>query len=224
MKNYYEILEVDKNASPEIIEKAYKILVKKYHPDLQQSQTDKKFAEEQIKLINDAYDTLSDKDKKENYDINLKNNNISEDDYNLLINENLQLKKELNALKRKFNNSNNYNEQYTNTQQYTNTNRKNNNSYSNNKDNFQSKENYYYNTNNTKEDTVIKPTLMDYIRYYTKFFAIKLLKLIGCIAIIGIMIFLLLQFPFFNQLFTKNNYILLIIIVVGLIYLYSNKH
>ena len=34
-ENYYEILEVNKNASPEIIEKAYKTLVKKYHPDLQ---------------------------------------------------------------------------------------------------------------------------------------------------------------------------------------------
>ena len=35
MKNYYEILEVDSKASPEVIEKAYKTLVKKYHPDLQ---------------------------------------------------------------------------------------------------------------------------------------------------------------------------------------------
>ena len=35
MKNYYEILEVDKNASEEVIEKAYKTLAKKYHPDLQ---------------------------------------------------------------------------------------------------------------------------------------------------------------------------------------------
>ena len=34
-KNYYDILEVNKNASQEIIEKAYKTLVKKYHPDLQ---------------------------------------------------------------------------------------------------------------------------------------------------------------------------------------------
>ena len=33
VKNYYEILEVDSKASPEVIEKAYKTLVKKYHPD-----------------------------------------------------------------------------------------------------------------------------------------------------------------------------------------------
>ena len=35
MKNYYEMLEIDKHASKEIIEKAYKTLAKKYHPDLQ---------------------------------------------------------------------------------------------------------------------------------------------------------------------------------------------
>ena len=37
MKNYYKILEVSENASPEVIEKAYKVLVKKYHPDLQKA-------------------------------------------------------------------------------------------------------------------------------------------------------------------------------------------
>ena len=37
-ENYYDILEVSKNASPEIIEKAYKTLVKKYHPDLQKNE------------------------------------------------------------------------------------------------------------------------------------------------------------------------------------------
>ena len=35
-KNYYEILQVDKKASQEIIEKAYKLLAKKYHPDLRE--------------------------------------------------------------------------------------------------------------------------------------------------------------------------------------------
>ena len=34
-KNYYEILEINKNASKEIMDKAYKTLIKKYHPDLQ---------------------------------------------------------------------------------------------------------------------------------------------------------------------------------------------
>ena len=52
-QNYYEILEVNKNASPEIIEKAYKTLVKKYHPDLQQDENKNKY-EEKIKKINEA--------------------------------------------------------------------------------------------------------------------------------------------------------------------------
>ena len=66
-KNYYEILEVSKHASPEIIEKAYKTLVKKYHPDLQEG-TLKDEYEQKLKLINEAYDILSDNDKKLKYD------------------------------------------------------------------------------------------------------------------------------------------------------------
>lgn len=72
MKNYYEILEVDKNASPEVIEKAYKALVKKFHPDLQPPQK-KLEAETKLKLINEAYSVLSNKEKKERYDLDLKN-------------------------------------------------------------------------------------------------------------------------------------------------------
>ena len=48
MKKYYEILEVNEKASQEIIEKAYKTLVKKYHPDLY-STVQKKEAE--LKLV-----------------------------------------------------------------------------------------------------------------------------------------------------------------------------
>ena len=97
-KNYYDILEINKNASPEIIEKAYKTLVKKYHPDLQDNNLKFEY-EEKIKEINEAYEVLSDVEKKENYDLNLKNNEISLDDYNNLINENINLKKEINYLK-----------------------------------------------------------------------------------------------------------------------------
>ena len=63
VKNYYEILEVDKKASPEIIEKAYKVLAKKYHPDLQEDENIKK-AEEMMKSINEAYSVLSDEFKR----------------------------------------------------------------------------------------------------------------------------------------------------------------
>ena len=81
-ENYYEILEVNKNASPEIIEKAYKTLVKKYHPDLQEDNM-KKIYEEKIKKINEAYDVLSNSEKRKNYDLNLNNTiiNDNQDDF-----------------------------------------------------------------------------------------------------------------------------------------------
>lgn len=78
MKNYYEILEVSQNASPEVIEKAYKTLVKKYHPDLQ-PQEEKANSENKIKEINEAYEILSDKLKKEKYDIELNQRKMQEE-------------------------------------------------------------------------------------------------------------------------------------------------
>lgn len=70
MKNYYEILEVNQKASPEIIEKAYKTLVKKYHPDLYSS-VQKRDAERKIKEINEAYNILSDSFLRKQYDMEL---------------------------------------------------------------------------------------------------------------------------------------------------------
>ena len=97
-KNYYEILEVDKNASAEVIEKAYKALVKKYHPDLQEEKN-KALAEEKIKLINEAYDTLSNFELRLKYDEELKKYSISEDEYNKLYQENQILHNEIDKLK-----------------------------------------------------------------------------------------------------------------------------
>ena len=70
-KNYYDILEINRNASPEIIEKAYKTLVKKYHPDLQEDELKQEY-EAKLKDINEAYEVLSDASKKELYDSKLK--------------------------------------------------------------------------------------------------------------------------------------------------------
>lgn len=63
----YEVLEVSENASEEVIEKAYKVLAKKYHPDLQ-SEANKKSAENKMKKINEAYDILGNADKRKEYD------------------------------------------------------------------------------------------------------------------------------------------------------------
>lgn len=68
MKDYYEILQVNEKASIEIIEKAYKTLAKKYHPDLQTDETKRKFAEEKLKDLNEAYKVLSDDFLREQYD------------------------------------------------------------------------------------------------------------------------------------------------------------
>lgn len=67
----YEILEVSENASQEVIEKAYKVLAKKYHPDLQTPEN-KQMAEQKMKQINEAYDILSDDSKRKIYDEKLK--------------------------------------------------------------------------------------------------------------------------------------------------------
>ena len=66
----YEILEVSEKASQEIIEKAYKTLAKKYHPDLQ-GEADKQNAEAMMKKINEAYEVLSNEEKRKAYDTEL---------------------------------------------------------------------------------------------------------------------------------------------------------
>ncbi len=64
-RDYYEVLGVEKNASDAEIKKAYRKLAMKYHPD--QNPGDKT-AEEKFKEINEAYEVLSDADKKARYD------------------------------------------------------------------------------------------------------------------------------------------------------------
>ncbi len=71
MKTLYEILEVSETASKEIIEKAYKVLAKKYHPDLQPIEQ-KEEAEKIMKQINEAYNVLIDETKRKAYDTQLK--------------------------------------------------------------------------------------------------------------------------------------------------------
>lgn len=64
-RDYYEVLGVEKNASDAEIKKAYRKLAMKYHPD--QNPGDKS-AEEKFKEVNEAYEVLSDADKKARYD------------------------------------------------------------------------------------------------------------------------------------------------------------
>src|SRR5215218_7365560 len=62
--DYYKVLGVDRKASQEDIKKAYRKLARKYHPDTNKEAG----AEDRFKQISEAYDTLSDPDKRKKYD------------------------------------------------------------------------------------------------------------------------------------------------------------
>ncbi len=106
MSNLYELLEVSEKASKEVIEKAYKVLAKRYHPDLQEEK-DKKQAEEKMKQINEAYTILIDDEKRKAYDIELnakrqeeiqkkmqENTSLEQDFFNDFQNANMKRQKE----------------------------------------------------------------------------------------------------------------------------------
>ena len=63
-KSLYETLEINENASADEIKKAYRKLARKYHPDVNKDPG----AEEKFKELNAAYEVLSDKEKKQQYD------------------------------------------------------------------------------------------------------------------------------------------------------------
>ena len=64
-RDYYEVLGVEKGCGEDDLKKAYRQMTKKYHPDLN---PDDPTAEEKFKEVNEAYEVLSDPQKRERYD------------------------------------------------------------------------------------------------------------------------------------------------------------
>lgn len=63
-KDYYQVLEVARDASPEVIKRAYRLLARKFHPDVSKEPK----AEERFKQVQEAYEVLKDPKKRAAYD------------------------------------------------------------------------------------------------------------------------------------------------------------
>ena len=161
MKNYYEVLQVNKTADKEIIQKVYKILTKKYHPDLQQNDEEREYAEKAMAKINEAYDVISDDEKRKEYD------------YELEQEEQRKLEKEIRKYIDKLNNSysevNMSNQIQNANQANTQTNTSSNQSYNNNNNtNYTPGYSRYVtygssNRSNKKKKKKIVATIMDIV-------------------------------------------------------------
>lgn len=203
MKNYYEILEVDMKASKEIIDKAFKVLAKRYHPDTQ-SEDKKKWAEEKFKEINEAYEILSNEEARSKYDVELDYDKNSVLEAMCLKNEHLQslvdkLQNELEYLK----NQNGYNYKFQNSQfnmhnnTYENINTTNESSYKNKYKKDYTTSTYTYSNDSYNNYNIPKQEV-----YYTQKKnrlkdLISFLITIACLIIIG---FVLWKIPFTNKL------------------------
>src|SRR5256884_2684504 len=67
-RDYYEVLGVPRDATAKAIRDAYRKLARQYHPDLQDTPSKKKVAEEKFKEINEAHEVLGDPEKRKKYD------------------------------------------------------------------------------------------------------------------------------------------------------------
>lgn len=221
MKDYYKILQVNKSASPEIISKVYKLLAKKYHPDSNPDNI--KEAEEKFKEISEAYEILSDEEKRKNYDLELEaeeshnSETVSYDEYMNLKNYCVELENTIEDFKNMY--SGQTNQDYTNTS-YTDNNAYTNNTYTNNNSNQARSNTSNYNTYATNQaaqrgyqDAVNKAYYDSYINNlknmgykikYHQTFKQKfknLLALLITAAIICILLYIFINVPSLNTWF-----------------------
>lgn len=190
MKNYYEELEVSRHASSEVINKAYKTLAKKYHPD--STKENKELAEERFKKISEAYETLSDSEKKKKYDdqLNITEPIIDINKYNQLVKDNQVLSSEISKLK------NNYNTNYNHSSAQNN----NTNSTVNNIKNTPQ------NTNRTTSQnrTYYEPSIIDIIKYKIDHWVKNLIAFVLTIFIVFILLCILLYVPFTRDFLLRS--------------------
>lgn len=199
MKNYYDELEVSKTSSKEIIEKVYKFLAKKYHPDTTK-ESNKQAAEEKFKAISEAYEILSDDEKRKKYDLELEQSHptISYEEYIQVVNERDELTFLLNQLKNSsttnINNHNIPNSNFSNTTNYQHTRyNNNNNNYTTVNSTFSKKRYYYTNTG--------KPaSAFDSFKYKIKEFFTSLIILVLSILLAVLIVGMFTNFNFFNFL------------------------
>lgn len=121
MKNYYEILQVNKKASQEIIAKVYKTLAKKYHPDA--NPNNKEESEKKFKEISEAYDILSDEAKRAEYDQELEEFESESNEQTVSLTDFIALQSYCKELEQKLQNIS-YRNSYSNdsSQNYNNSN------------------------------------------------------------------------------------------------------
>ena len=185
MKDYYKILQVNKDSSPEIISKVYKILAKKYHPDANPG--NKKEAEEKFKEISEAYEILSNEEKRKNYDLEFENEENSQsvpmEDYINLQNYCKDLENTINSY------NNNYQEDTYNNYET---------SYQQNKNNAQNKA-YQDAVNKAYHDAYINNLRnMGYKIHYKQTFKEKMKNLLALVitaAILSFVFFILWHIP-----------------------------
>jgi molecular chaperone DnaJ len=71
-RDYYETLGVERTASDDELKRAYRKMARQHHPDLQTGEAQKNASEEKFKEVNDAYETLRNQDKRQQYDRTMK--------------------------------------------------------------------------------------------------------------------------------------------------------
>lgn len=80
MRTHYDNLKVTQNADPEVIRAAYKALANKWHPD-KATQDKKAIANRYMKIINSAFEVLSDSERRNEYDAFLQREKGAQNDY-----------------------------------------------------------------------------------------------------------------------------------------------